>query len=132
MIEGFFLPDPSVARESFIDQTCRMAFDCPHDLMQRIDSLPYDIRQGRENQVRVVGHDHHHVQAEFLVVSIDARVQDNLSCRVGQLATIFGHKCDQVRSVITLVVRQVAPVEAHLFIVNEGSPPEAEADLSFS
>ena len=75
------------------------------------------ILQWRESQMHVVRHDDYNVQVVNRIVTVSATIEHDFPGPIRQDAALFGAEGDEVRSVITLNVRQIAATEAHDSIV---------------
>ena len=65
----------------------------------------------------MVRHHHRYTQAVFLAVRECASIEYDLSRPVWKLAAFVGHKCNEMRLVIPLVVRQISSVKTHARII---------------
>jgi hypothetical protein len=111
------LPDWAIASSVKVDCTSGRAFDCPHDFYKRNNHAATFVDQWRKNDVDMIGHHDCHSQAVAPFMIVYATAENNVSRPVGKGSTEFCAKGDEVRSVITLHVRQVTAVELHLEIL---------------
>jgi hypothetical protein len=93
------------------------SFDGFHDLNQRDDETTCFVRQGRENEVHVVWHDYGHMQSILGFMIVETAGQSDVTRAVGKSPAEFSDERDEVRFVVALQVRQVAPVEGHGIII---------------
>ena len=63
--------------------------------------------------MNVVWHHDRDMEIVFSSVVMGTARKDNIAVRIGQHSAILRHKCNEVRLVVTLQVRQIATIKAH-------------------
>jgi hypothetical protein len=71
--------------------------------------------------VRVIRHHDCHIKIVFGLMSVNTTVEHDRSSPIRQNPAMSCSKRDEVRFVITLEMRQIAPVERHLLILDDSS-----------
>ena len=64
-IERFFLSHPAMTGAQSIDQMSRPPFDRIHDFTRRVNFASPFVNQRSEDQMNMIGHDHHRVNIHF-------------------------------------------------------------------
>jgi len=113
MIERLLLPNRATPSQFLVDRSGRSAFDRLKNPNQGKDLPPVLIGHWRENQMRMIGHDHSNVQFVSLAMIVATSGEHNIPSGRRQYPPEFRHKGDEVRREVFLQMRKIAAIELH-------------------
>jgi len=107
-VERLFLPDTPSATQGFIDAMGRGAFNSLHDFGEAKRAV--FVCEGSKNQMNVIRHDDQPVKIATFAIIVEAGVENDRAGGFGQNPAAVGNEGYEDRSVVALVVGELAAV----------------------